>query len=109
MDNLLPNIKLFEDDNIVVYACSLYPNDFLERLSKTFRKRKEHILSFFKISGTDKIRINLFDSNINLIEYSKQYIYVSEFCVGNVCNGAICYYINNQYLQDFAKARLYDS
>lgn len=105
---LLPNILLYNDESIEIYGNKQYSNDFINRLANTFNKKKFLILNCFKINNITKIKVNLFDNRQVLLTYLKSFFDVSNYCVGAVCNGEICYYINDENITDLAKARLYD-
>lgn len=109
MSILLPNMLLYNEDNIEILGAKQYSDDFINRLANTFDKKKNSVLKFFNIDSISKVRLNLFDDRQKLITYLKNFFDVSNYCVGAVCNGEICYYINDEYLTDLAKSRLYDS
>ncbi len=108
MVDLVPKILLYNDEDIEIYGNKEYSNVFINRLVNTFNNRKQTILNFFDINNIDKIRINLFDKKQILINYLNKFFNVSSYCVGAVCDGAICYYIDDEALEDIAKARIYD-
>ena len=66
------------------------------------------ILNYFNVNSIAKVKVNLFDDRQVLLNYLKSFFHISSYCVGAVCNGEICYYINDENITDFAKARLYD-
>ncbi len=108
LDIFLPNKLLFYDENIMIYGKKEYQEEFISRLASNFINKKNSILDFFNIDNIRQIKINLFDNKENLIVYLKKYFEVSNYCVGAVCNGDICYYIEENILLDYSKARIYD-
>ena len=108
MIHLLPNILLYNDEGVEIYGKKQYSNDFINRLANIFNKKKNLILNYFNVNSIAKVKVNLFDNKQVLLNYLKSFFHVSSYCVGAVCNGEICYYINDENITDFAKARLYD-
>lgn len=103
--NHLPKTKIFENNELEIYSNQKLSNDFLERLSNFFKKKKKSILEFFKISSFMKVRINLFDDKTSYYNFSTKYIKISSYSQGNCCAGMINYVYNKSDLQDFARAR----
>lgn len=103
--NYLPDTKIFENNDIEIYSNKKIPDDFLERLSNFFSKKKKSILDFFKITSFIKVRINLFDNKTSYYNFSTQYIRISSYSQGNCCAGMINYVYNESDFQNFAKAR----
>lgn len=108
MIHLLPNILLYNDESVEIYGKKQYSNDFINRLANIFNKKKILILNCFHVNSIAKVKVNLFANRQALLTYLKSFLDVSNYCVGAVCNGEICYYINEENITDFAKARLYD-
>lgn len=100
----LPNIKLIESEDFELYTYKVYEDDFLNRLSIFFNKKKKNILQFFNLSHFRKIRINLFDTKEKYMAYSTQHINISPYSTGNCCQGMVNYVCNDSDLLDFGKA-----
>ncbi|MBQ9267235.1 MAG: hypothetical protein IJ217_03015 [Clostridia bacterium] len=92
---------LFDSNELAINSNCALDKDFVQRIVEYFKERKENLEKFFDKKDSEKIVINLFDNQNDLIECASRYMKVSSYCTGAICNGEICTYLDGHKLDNY--------
>ena len=98
----LPSQPIRENEDFAIYGNdSMLP--YAETLLMLLRDEKRRILEFFRMNFSEKIDVNLFDKQKDLINYTKQFYNPAPYSRGNFIDKTI----NFSYEQDVQNCNIY--